>query len=675
VATHASAQARPDATEELRLFESTERGLDPLGLDESTGKGLDEAARRLAAARAKASPAPLPTPSRGEVLSSIEGVTESVHEVALKLEQGLAFVRVRMRFESRATLPAELAYRLPLPPDAAVSALRACQASRCVDARAFAREQGVDARERGVDAREQGGSARPGPRAPRADAKSGAPAPAAAGTNAGGGGLQAGGPELSATRISDARGSALALRAASVAKDAPLTIELEYVASAELRGGVARFRLPARGYDPRAAPARIALSAPGLSKLEPAAELTLDPWLPLAVRAELAEHPGRSALTTSARCGGSACARSFEASTAAPPSPRETWLLLDASPSMEGPARNRADLALAGLLAGLPEATPLRAFAFAARGQELSRSPAGSASLAMLSDALSAKLGAASRPGALLDLAKHELERARPRLVVVSDAKLDAAALRELRVLRERGAELWLIDVGGARPELRQVFEGVVSLARDAEAPGNGDLAPLEEALRPLLGPRAGAGRRRGEQYVLERRPPAPYVPRPGEPWLSFWLARATPLAFRSTTRAAERFIPSLPFEGLPAREQAPDTGMPRQSVLSMLRDQLVPQARGCLRTDRKGRADYAVSLIFHALFAEREAYDVRIEGKIPEPLRQCLAVVVQDLRIPSFSGRICVRYPIHTEREPEAPVVELEPEAAEQVERVIRAR
>jgi hypothetical protein len=112
---------------------------------------------------------------------------------------------------------------------------------------------------------------------------------------------------------------------------------------------------------------------------------------------------------------------------------------------------------------------------------------------------------------------------------------------------------------------------------------------------------------------------------------------------------------------------------MPKQSVLSMLRDQLVPQARGCLRTDRKGRADYAVNLTFHALFAEREAYDVRIDGKIPEPLRQCLAVVVQDLRIPAFSGRIRVRYPIHTEREPESPVIELEPEAAEQVERVIR--
>src|SRR5262249_25103173 len=156
--------------------------------------------------------------------------------------------------------PAELAYRMPLPSEAAVSAVRVCQANRCVDARPWARGQ-----------------------------KDGAEPVT--------------GPELAADRIVDARGNALALRAASVAKDAPLTLELEYVAAAELRGGVARFQLPARGYDPRAAPAHIALSAPGLTKLEPAPELTLDPWLPLSVRAELGERPGRIAISTRARCG------------------------------------------------------------------------------------------------------------------------------------------------------------------------------------------------------------------------------------------------------------------------------------------------------------------------------------------------------------------------------------
>ena len=39
---------------------------------------------------------------------------------------------------------------------------------------------------------------------------------------------------------------------------------------------------------------------------------------------------------------------------------------------------------------------------------------------------------------------------------------------------------------------------------------------------------------------------------------------------------------------------------------------------------------------------------------------------------MPAFSGRIRVRYPIHTEREPESPVIELEGEALRHVERVI---
>ena len=154
--------------------------------------------------------------------------------------------------------------------------------------------------------------------------------------------------------------------------------------------------------------------------------------------------------------------------------------------------------------------------------------------------------------------------------------------------------------------------------------------------------------------------------------WLSFWLSRGTPVSFASDTRALS-FIAAPPFVSAARPEPALDTGMPKESVLSMLRSQLVPQARACLRADRKGRANYAVQVTFRALFADREAYDVRVEGKIEEALRSCLLEVVGKLRVPSFSGRIRVRYPIHTEREEELPVVELEPEASEQLERILR--
>ena len=80
--------------------------------------------------------------------------------------------------------------------------------------------------------------------------------------------------------------------------------------------------------------------------------------------------------------------------------------------------------------------------------------------------------------------------------MVVSDAKLDAAALRDLRLLRERGAELWLIDVGGARPEVRHAFEGVVPLARAWGAPEPSPLTP-EGTPTPdsVLALTTGAGR------------------------------------------------------------------------------------------------------------------------------------------------------------------------------------
>src|SRR5687767_9431185 len=75
----------PNASEELRLIESVERNEDPLGLDESTGKGLDEAARKLKVEREKPV---LPTPSQGEVVATIDRVNESAHEVDISLEQG-----------------------------------------------------------------------------------------------------------------------------------------------------------------------------------------------------------------------------------------------------------------------------------------------------------------------------------------------------------------------------------------------------------------------------------------------------------------------------------------------------------------------------------------------------------------------------------------------------------
>lgn len=621
----AQSQTRaPDVTRELLLLESTER--DPLGLDQSTGKELDEAARQLEAARKRAAVASPPEAERGRVLSAIPGVAEVACTQQIVLSQGLSFVTSTLRFESRSSQRAELAYRLPLPKEAAVSKVSVCKRAVCVQA--------------GVG----------GPRTLR----------------------EGDGPQVMAERIEDLAGSALALRAASVERGAPLELKVEYVALAEIRGGVARFRLPARGYDARIVDATLSVSATaGLVVKAPEGPVQLEPSRALEVQAALNPAKPRLSHSARARCGGAACSRSFEAGATSTPITRDTWLLLDASPSMEGNARNRADLLLSALLATMPPEAPLRAYAFASRARELGRYTAQAAPLKPLSDALSSELGGASRPATALQLVRADVARARPLVLLVSDAKLDAAALRELQDYREKGAELWLLNVGD-QPARAPGFDGVLDVARlAAGAFSSASSEQLEEVLRAPFSPRMSSTLRHGEQQVHEQARPR-FVPATRDTWLSFWLSRGTPVSFASDTRALS-FIAAPPFVSAARPEPALDTGMPKESVLSMLRSQLVPQARACLRANRKGRANYAVQVTFRALFADREAYDVRVEGKIEEALRSCLLEVVGKLRVPSFSGRIRVRYPIHTEREEELPVVELEPEASEQLERILR--
>lgn len=112
--------------------------------------------------------------------------------------------------------------------------------------------------------------------------------------------------------------------------------------------------------------------------------------------------------------------------------------------------------------------------------------------------------------------------------------------------------------------------------------------------------------------------------------------------------------------------------GMPSGPLLGMLRDRIVPVARGCFRRDRAGRADYAVRAVFEFRLADREIVEASVEGEFDEPLRQCLLGAVDRLEIPHFSGTIVVRYPLHTARERAEPRIELSREAAEQVDEML---
>lgn len=636
---------RPDPGSDLELIESTERSEDPLGLDDSTGKELDQAAARLP------KPKPvvvLPSASQGAALSSIAGVREREHELRVRLDQGLAFVTLRSEVVSSAKHAAELAYRVPLPRTAVVTRVAACVVPPRTRAQATASA---------------------------AECSEAAPEPHARSTGA---------PALtsvSAAPIEDERGRALSLQVSRVAPGGTLELHVTYVAEAKVVGGRVRFRVEPRGYDPNLASTTLQVEAPRLSDLAPGAELTVEAWTPLTLVASL---PAKKALRadTTVSDGLARWSRQFEAQPPQPAELRPTWLWIDASPSMEGPARSRVSATLAALLAVLPESTDVRAFVFAARASELGHFRADEAPLVQLSDATLLDLDASTQLSSVIALARRDLLRVRPRVVVLSDGMFDTAPRERaaLAGLSAAGIDTWLVALGDGEPTLADAFKHVVHAAPLAEAAlHDNDLAPLEDALRSVAA-KTVRGLSAGEQRSRERASSARVPLRAGAHWLAFWTARGRERTRWSTSPQATPSSPSsvapvpviaaMPYLDRAAPVVAADTGLPKESVLSMLRTQLVPQARACLRVDRKGRGDYAVGLAFHALFAQREIYQARVEGHIDPPLRACLEALLPRLRVPAFSGRIRVRYPIHTERTEEAPVVELEADTARQLER-----
>jgi hypothetical protein len=104
---------------------------------------------------------------------------------------------------------------------------------------------------------------------------------------------------------------------------------------------------------------------------------------------------------------------------------------------------------------------------------------------------------------------------------------------------------------------------------------------------------------------------------------------------------------PSKPQPSAPAGQ---GRGMPADPLLSMLRQRILPIARGCFRRDRAGRAEYQKRAVFAFTLAEREVLEARVEGSIPAALKHCLLTAVDTLEVPRFTGTVKVRYPLVTE-------------------------
>jgi len=136
---------------------------------------------------------------------------------------------------------------------------------------------------------------------------------------------------------------------------------------------------------------------------------------------------------------------------------------------------------------------------------------------------------------------------------------------------------------------------------------------------------------------------------------------------------AQERAVCALPKPKAIKEDKEPElgVGMPGSPLLSMLRQRIIPIARGCFRRDRAGRADYQVRATFVFELADREVISATIQGTIAQELRDCLLSAVDSLAVPRFTGRVVVRYPLVTEREPLPSQIELAPETAGEIDRL----
>ncbi|MGF1465096.1 MAG: hypothetical protein ACFCGT_03095 [Sandaracinaceae bacterium] len=408
----------------------------------------------------------------GDVLTAIPGVRELGHEVEVDLAQGLAAITYRLRFVSSASVPAELAYRLAVPRGASPIGLEVCNAAGC---------------RRGREDRSAG------PLGPYDDAVRGRSDRAAPR------------PSGHLAVAEDGEGTAAVLRVAPIDRSGPVTATVRVLVPAPVRGGAVRLALPARGSDPRAAPARIRVQSPALAggsvDGQDAVETPVEraPWADAEVTARAVGGPALDVTAFRATCDGRPCTRVRAAAAPAPSTWRSVILLLDASPSTRGAARARIATVAGAIVNALPADARIRVAAFAAEAvavQEVPVQPDGVAPAA-LARALEAPLGSATRIEAAWALVE-DWARAedRPVVVLLGDGGLTTTpdAERTIAAARATGASLAAVNVAD-----RRASEGLLRLvgarhvlevgAEAARAQRPGDDGPLRERLGALRSP------------------------------------------------------------------------------------------------------------------------------------------------------------------------------------------
>ncbi len=590
--------------------------------------------------------APLPPVRRGPVVEALPGLRVSRQELLLEFPEGpegFADAEVRLLFVSRAAHPGDVRFRLPLPPGSHPYSLELCQEEQC--------RSGDHQDLRGLPEGAEG--------------------------------LPEGSEEQQPRGALYLDEDLALLEAGPVTPGEPLELRFRVLVPTRTRGGVERLLWPAMEADDRTVPWEVRLTARAHFDVSlqgrPQLEGELWPGQTLEVQG-IPRSPRAGLWLSRLPCDEGQCTVLRASGGPIVQRPRRLLVLIDASPSTHGPTQGRQAQALTALLQHAPPGSSLRAFAFATE----SRPVIGAAqvvedvAVASLLEARQWDLGSTTR----LD---HALEASAPErgedIVILGDGELSSTPglTAALTRLRQRRIPVHVLNLGDGP---------TASSLQQATARSGGVLqhqglmrgsAPMAQLVAPIfanttlsmLSITTSDGQRQvrvrgGEELRLERSGPLSIQgERPSSPPRELLGKLRQSLLFRGASIAVAG-NPGTDVVRLDALEprtepaQAEATSFPEESVLQMLRRQLVPAARRCLRADRRGRLDYAISARFALELRNQEVHSHRVEGQLPEPLRECLFEAVGALDIPRFSGTIRVHYPIHTDRHAPRPSVEL---------------
>jgi hypothetical protein len=466
---------------------------DPIGLDREpdapdAGRARSEPKAqptRNAADLQRFGPAPPVLEVRaGEVLTAIPNVRESTHRVTVELAAGLSMVTSELRFESNSERPAEVLYRLAVPPDAALGSLLvqndAGERKGLPDDEPWLRGAYDDA----VQAR--------GPAAQAHQA-----------------------PVAHVHKLRDPTATALLLTAAPVALGHPLSVRVSYLTATPQRGGSVRLRLPARGMDPRAAALQLTVRSGALELVEvgqraaaeDAAPWTFDAWTAVEIVARAREQPGLSAQLWRFACGDAQCMRAYVRAGPAPLRPLDLVLAIDGSPSMEGPARTRVLGAIAAVLSQAPKGSRVRALMFASQAVPILPRPLVPSAVSLQSFAAvsgDAELGSATRFESAWQLLESwgfaRSQALRRAVIVIGDGGLTTGPARAFEAARRAGVEVSVLNLAdrtcsAALARGAALTHGVVVEAGEqaGEAEHSHDSSALEERVSVLFAPVAAS--------------------------------------------------------------------------------------------------------------------------------------------------------------------------------------